>query len=44
VRLRNLERKPKPPPSNDVKPATLAAAAVAGIAVGALISEATRDV
>jgi hypothetical protein len=43
VRLRNLEPKPKPPPSNDVKPATLAAAAVAGIAVGALISEATRD-
>lgn len=44
VRLRNLESKPKLPPSNDVKPATLAAAAVAGIAVGALISEATRDV
>lgn len=42
-RLRNLETRPKPQEPDDIKPVTLAAAAAAGLAVGALISEATRD-
>lgn len=43
VRLRNLKPKPKKAAADGINPATLAAAAVAGLAVGALISEASSD-
>ena len=43
VRIRNLKPKPKKVASDGINPATLAAAAVAGLAVGALISEVASD-